>query len=332
MPDRPIDRRRFVTLGTGAMLLPFTACSTSSAPPSPRRTLRMGLIADLHHGLDPRAQQRVEDFVAAANARAADMIVQLGDFNYAEPDNRPCLDVWESFAGDRHHVLGNHDMDKHDKAHVLETWQMPARYYAFDRAGWHFVVLDRNHVKQGDDYLPYGKGNYFGAKGSHSHADPEQLEWLAANLRRTTRPTIVLVHQGLGVRPFADSPAEYPADDGRAPIEAVLAAANAESLAAGRGPKVVACFCGHEHLDRHELRDGVHYVWVNSASYYWVGGEYGRMAPYADALYAFVDLYDDCLVIHGRESTFDDPSPEARGFPRWREVTAAQRDRRLGIG
>ena len=259
MPDRPIDRRRFVTLGTGAMLLPFTACSTSSAPPSPRRTLRMGLIADLHHGLDPRAQQRVEDFVAAANARAADMIVQLGDFNYAEPDNRPCLDVWESFAGDRHHVLGNHDMDKHDKAHVLETWQMPARYYAFDRAGWHFVVLDRNHVKQGDDYLPYGKGNYFGAKGSHSHA-------------------------------------------------------------------------GHEHLDRHELRDGVHYVWVNSASYYWVGGEYGRMAPYADALYAFVDLYDDCLVIHGRESTFDDPSPEARGFPRWREVTAAQRDRRLGIG
>lgn len=320
-----VPRRRFLQLGASALLLPLgSGLRTQGPTATPRQPLRIGLIADLHHGLDPRAQERIEDFVEAATDRKADMIVQLGDFNYSEPSNAPCLDVFHSFDGERHHVLGNHDMDKCGKEHALATWQMRARYYSFDRDGWHFVVLDRNHVKQGTKFLPYDKGNYFGAKGHRGHADQEQLEWLAEDLARTKLPTIVFVHQGVGV---AERP--YPKDDGREALEAVLRAANENAKKAGAGEKVVACFCGHEHLDRHNVRDGIHYVWVNSASYYWVGGKYGRMAPYAEALYAFVDLHDDCLVIHGRKSEFVAPTPKERGFPRWRECSAVQSDRRL---
>ncbi|MCA8963300.1 MAG: metallophosphoesterase [Planctomycetes bacterium] len=317
-PRSDLSRRGFLTLGAGAVLLPLAGCAATRAART--EPLRIGLIADLHHGLDPRAQERIEDFVAAAQRRRADMIVQLGDFNYAEPANRPCMQAFDAFAGERHHVLGNHDLDKFGKEHVLDFWQMRARYYSFDRGGWHFVVLDRNHVRQGDVYVPYAKGNYFSAEGNLSHADPEQLEWLAADLRSTRAPTVVFVHQGVGMSNDA-----YPDDDSRAPIEATLAAANRD------GAQVVACFCGHEHLDRHNHKDGVHYVWVNSASYYWVGAKYGRMAPYADALYAFVDLRDDCLVLHGRQSQFVSPTPQERGYPQWQEVSAAQQDRRLPV-
>lgn len=318
-----LPRRKFLLLSGGSLLLPFASCS--SVGRAGRRPMRLGLIADLHHGLDPRAQVRLEDFIAAAGRRRADMIVQLGDFNYAEPSSRPCMEAWEQFEGERFHVLGNHDMDKFDKEHVLEFWRMPARYYSFDRGGHHFVVLDRNHIKRGSEFIPYARGNYFRGPGQRSHADPEQLAWLAEDLQRTSKPTIVFVHQGLGMQNEA-----YPEEGSRAPVETVLAAANRRAGAQGGG-KVVACFCGHEHLDRHTFKDGIHYVWVNSASYYWVGPEYGRMAPYADAIYAFVDLHDDRLVIHGKQSVFVSPTPKERGFPRWNEVSAGQRDRTLEV-
>lgn len=47
---------------------------------------------------------------------------------------------------------------------------------------------------------------------------------------------------------------------------------------------------------------------------------------------AWNSLAEDHLQIWGRTSTFVSPTPEERGFPRWAEVTAAQEDRRLGLG
>jgi len=170
--------------------------------------------------------------------------------------------------------------------------------------------------------VPYGKSNYFAYPTQRGHADREQLEWLRADLASTDLPIVVFVHQGLGMQDG------LPASDPRAEIEIILRDAGRTD-----SPGVVACFCGHEHLDRHRRKDGIHYVWINSASYYWVGSAYGRMAPYRDALFAFA-TFDPAgeIRVEGRRSDWVEPSPEERGYPNAAEISASIGDRRLDYG
>lgn len=303
-PAGPLSRRAFLKAGAGAALvLPFAGFR----PAESGRSLRLGLIADLHWGLEPSAPGRLEAFLAEAEARGVDGVVQLGDFNYGDAEAQACVDLWEQFRGERVHVLGNHDLDRVTKAAVMERWGMASRYHSFDRRGFHFVVLDRNNLRTGDRFEAYGKGNYFVEPKRRAWADPEQLEWLKSDLAATELPTVVFVHQGLGVQTGGDY--HEPA---RLQIEKVLGDAN---RAAGRS-QVVACFCGHHHADRYNRRDGIHYVWINSASYLWVGSKYGRMAVYSEPLFAFASFHPDGrIVIQGRRADWEEPSPAERGYP-----------------
>jgi len=107
-------------------------------------------------------------------------------------------------------------------------------------------------------------------------------------------------------------------------VESVINEANAEAT------KVVACFCGHHHLDRYALKSGVHYVWINSISYNWVGEQYGRMAAYRDPLYAFVTFRaDGSIEIEGRQSEWVPPSPAERGYPGSNRLATYISDRKL---
>ncbi len=94
--------------------------------------------------------------------------------------------------------------------------------------------------------------------------------------------------------------------------------------------KVVACFCGHHHIDRHTRKNDIHYLWINSASYYWVGEEYGRMAPYTHALYTFITFHSDGFMeIEACDSDWVAPAPADRGFPGADELTPFISARRL---
>lgn len=332
-PDHRISRRGFLRMGSAGLLLPLAgrALEAGEEPVIERAAggsdrakstaVRMGLLADLHHGLEPTAMDRLEAFVEAVSERKPDCLLQLGDFNYGDEGSRECMKLWEQFRGPRYHVLGNHDMDRRTKEEILDFWSMEARHYSFDLGGYHFIVLDRNNLKTSDGFVPYGRGNYFGRPAERGHADAAQLEWLAADLATTTRPTVVFVHQGLGMQ---DGP--YPDADPRKSIEAVLQGAERRP-----GVKtVVACFCGHHHIDRYNEKNGIHYVWMNSASYYWVGEKYGRMAPYRDALFAFVTFRPDGWIeIQGRTSDWVPPTPADRGYPEAERLTTKISDRRL---
>ena len=95
-------------------------------------------------------------------------------------------------------------------------------------------------------------------------------------------------------------------------------------------PKVIACFCGHHHIDEHRVINDIHYLQINSASYYWVGQGYDRMAPYEDSLYAFVTLRPPGVIeIEGKTSRFSSPTPQERGYPQADEITARISDRVL---
>ncbi len=308
-------------MGGAGLLLPFADRLPGSLFPHGTEPVVLGVIADLHHGLEPSATERLDVFLQEAAARNPDGIIQLGDFNYGTSEADECMNLWNGFGGRRFHVLGNHDMDKTSKEQTVEYWQMPGRYYSFDLGGFHFVVLDRNNLKTPEGYVPYDHANFYVDSAMRGHADPEQLEWLRSDLESTRLPTVAFVHQGLGMRDEI-----LPVDNARGAVDQVLREAGRSD---GR-PGVVACFCGHHHLDRYNLMGRIHYVWINSISYYWVGEQYGRMAPYRDPLFAFLTFNPEGhILVEGRDTVWDSPSPRERGYPGADDLTPFISDRRL---
>lgn len=281
------------------------------------RPVVFGLIADLHHGLSPTALERLETFFAALEPLPLDFILQMGDFCYGDAGSRPCLALWNQFQGPRYHVLGNHDMDRVGKQEIMDAWGMEQNYYSFDVGSFHFVILDCNYLKLENEYRDYAKGNYFQYPSARAHVSPEQLEWLRADLRNTDKPTLVFTHQGLAM----DAGTRNQAD-----VKKIIRETNQRG-----GPgRVVACFCGHHHVDRLTHEDAIPHLWINSASYHWVGPQYGRMAHYRDALYAVVTLTPgEGIHLDGVQSEFIPPSPAERGYPKADAVQPRIADRSL---
>ena len=72
-------------------------------------------------------------------------------------------------------------------------------------------------------------------------------------------------------------------------------------------------------------------IQINSMSYYWAGGDYqvNRYSeeineqfpwikytiPYAEPLYAFVEINNEAISIKGKETSFVGPGPEELGMP-----------------
>lgn len=309
-----MTRRRLLQIGVSSLAIPVSRIRARAD------SVRFGVIADLHHGLAPRAMERLDTFMEAVKARKPEAILQLGDFNYGTPESDECLDLWRTFNGPRYHVLGNHDMDFATKDAMVDKWGMPGRYYSFDFGGYHAVVLDRNNLKTGEDFIPYSDANFYVDASRRGYADHAQLDWLRADLAASDLPAVVFVHQGLG------RPTSMP-EAARA-IEVVLEEHNRSES----GGKVVACFCGHHHIDRYSRKNGIQYLWINSASYYWVGAEYGSMAPYTRALFTFLTFHSDGVIeIEASQADWEAPSPMDRNFPGADELTPYIQARSLQI-
>lgn len=312
---RPTSGPHIATLALLALLAPGGAAqlpgATADVPPGDLPepapgVLRLALIADVHQDLIPDAEVRLRSFVRAAEAAGAAGIVQLGDFCTVAHDNVGFLEVFESFDGPRHHVIGNHDTDGgHSRAEVVAFWRLPGRYYSFDLGGFHFVVLDANDPNRGTPRThPWSMAE-------------DQLAWLGEDLAAAAHPVVVLVHQFL--------PTDLRNFDR---IRGIFAAHHEAG-----GPPVAAVLCGHHHADRHERINGVHYVIINSASYRWLGPKYAHrrfpdelharwpalaaMAPYDEPLWAIADLDPRGeITIHGREADWVGRTPWECGLPR----------------
>lgn len=333
--ERP-TRRSILKAGTGvaALRLGLPSMASGSLP------VRFGVIADVHHGLAKRTEQRLEEFLGRCSARKLDFIIQMGDFHHPVPEAKAFLDLWHSYKRPHHGVLGNHDMDLGSKPEQIDNWRIPGRHYSFDSGFLHFVVLDANFFREGlkgPTYVPtadygrlvrYEKGNWYKAGISASWIDPEQLEWLSGDLKATRRPTVVFVHQPL------DDIWEGGSVPNRAEVRKILEDSG----------RVVAVIQGHNHQDASEMRNGILYWRVNSSSYAWVGENYGRMADYDRSLFAFVEIEREAIsdtryamgsevpsarnadrvsrIAHrmtfraeGRRGIFEGDSPFARGVP-----------------
>ncbi len=297
-----LRRRQVLARGLGfagaAVLCPRTLATT---PFKGSHAVRFAVIADPHHGLAPDADKRLASFAKACELREGlDFAIQIGDFCHPTDDARAFVEQYDAIELPRHHVLGNHDMDKGTKAQAIAHWGMRDRYYAFVEHGVRFIVLDLNHIQQGDTRTDYANANFYVDAPLRSWADLAQLAWLRTTLEAEDLPTVVFSHQPLGIgKPEAELPERQ---------HEVLDILTAERE--GRSP-VLACFCGHLHVDRAERVRDTHCVCINSASYLWHRG----MIPYRDALFAFVTIDPaGSITIEGLASEFADGHPHDDGL------------------
>lgn len=280
------------------------------------QTIKFAVCTDVHQDLIHDATDRLSDFVTSANENKAEYIIQLGDFCMPYEKNEAFLNVWNSFDGSKYHVLGNHDMDVSPKIVTQDFWGMEKPYYSFDQGNFHFVVLDPNYFKNGDNVVSYSNGNYYSHSEGRAYIPKSQLAWLREDLSNTDKQTIVFSHQSLehwgGVK-------------NKEEVWEVFAEANKKSK------KVIACFCGHDHQDRHAEIEGVHYIGLNSTSYAWVGSKMehsGRFSkaiekkysnlkytlPYQKSVFALVEIDSEGTIkIEGIQSDFIQPGPEELG-------------------
>ncbi len=253
-PSSNQSRRRFLSNGTlvlaAASGLGFQK-SITTANASPSIELRIGLITDLHHADKPAAGSRFyRETIPKLNSAeeefqktGLDFVVELGDLidaadsvetelSYLRTINRE----FSKLSSDRHYVLGNHCVDTLTKTEFLQEVGQKESYYSFDRAGFHFVVLDACFRNDG---VPYGRKN---SKWNDANIPLAELEWLREDMKSTKLPTIVFAHQRLDVT----------TDHG------VENCVEVRSILKDSG-RVLAVFQGHSHQNDLKDIDGIHY-------------------------------------------------------------------------
>lgn len=271
--------------------------------------VRIGICTDVHQDTMHDGSRRIKAFIDEMNLLKPDFIIQIGDFCRPYDYNRPFMDIWNSFRGPSYHVLGNHDMDGgFSFEEVVDYWKAKGVYYSFDVNGYHFVVLNGNERRKGDT-SKYPR-----------YISEEQREWLKKDLESTSLPVVVFCHQALDV------------DVMSAIEEATLTRLVFERANEKAGyTKVQMVFSGHHHKDFHNVINNIHYVQINSMSYYWMGEKYKHIryseevdekhpsikmtAPYVDPIWAFLTIYPSGeFEIAGKKTQFLKPSPKDLGM------------------
>lgn len=310
-----LPRRSFIR-EAGALAFGAATAATSRAAAvvatTRRRVLRAAHLTDIHVLPDAKDFQNPPDGMASAIRHAQsqpdkpDLILFGGDLvmdSLKTPKDQVITqwETWEKvFSAEvklPHKLcLGNHDVfgwARHDqpalesdphygKGLALERLGMKDRYYSFDQAGWHFVVLDSMQPDVANKH------------GYTARLDDAQFAWLARDLAATpaTTPVCILSHIPiLSVCVFFDEDLE---STGSWIIPGAWAHIDSRRIKSlfHQHPNVKVCLSGHVHLVDDVTYLGVRYLCNGAVSGGWWKGNYQEFGP----AYALVDFFDDGTV------------------------------------
>ena len=305
-----MQRRHFLgQLAAGASLGSLASpLLASSAPPPVRprqRVLRVAHLTDTHVFGERRAEAGLTEALRHAQAAKPDFIFFGGDLimDALGKEKDGALAQWALW--DRalsaelripHHAcLGNHDIwgwklrdaagaaaatdAVFGKAMALERLALRDRYYSFNQAGWHFVVLDSMQRIE-DPKIGYT-----------ARLDDAQFEWLVRDLAATatTTPVCVLSHIPiLSASTFLDGENEK-TGNWQVPGQWMHLDVRKLKTLFRQHPNVKACLSGHIHLVDEVSYLGVRYCCNGAVAGGWWKGPYQEFGP----AYAVVDFHDD---------------------------------------
>jgi predicted phosphodiesterase len=275
------------------------------------------MCTDVHLSTMHDSEYRITTFINRMKKEKPDFIIELGDFATPDPKYAPYFAIWNSFPGDKYHVIGNHEMDGgYSREQTMAYLQMKSSYYSFDKNGFHFIVLDGNDKKDPE------------ARGYKQFIAPPQVAWLRQDLARTTHPVVIFSHQGLTLYQSEDE--TYGVENWKE-IQQILTKHNQTHS----GRKVVACFNGHTHYDDAVQIDGIWYITITSMSYHWLGEKYAHAtfgdevdkkfkwikftAPFKEPLFTVVEISTNgTLRIAGKKTEWVGATPEQLGYQKSR--------------
>jgi Icc protein len=307
MTHRSLSRRGFLAAAGAWSATAVAGCRTIPAGDRPR-VLRVAHLTDIH--IENRTDARVGMAKALAHAQShgdpPDFILNTGDSimdSLATP-REYSLSRWDLFNAILKeecslpvvHAIGNHDVfgwglpeqeqeqlrsdPLWGKAMALQALGLDDRYYSFDQAGWHFVVLDSTHPRQIESEIPYT-----------GRLDEEQAGWLIADLAATPPTTPVCIASHIPILCACEFFDGDLASTGNWVVPGAwmhIDAGRLRELFLAH-PNVHACLSGHAH--QHDRVDylGVRYSCDGAVSGNWWRGEYLNCPP----SYVMVDFFAD---------------------------------------
>jgi 3',5'-cyclic AMP phosphodiesterase CpdA len=311
----------FVGAGLGtARIVRADEVRPAAEKPGARRVLRIAHMTDIH--LQP--ERAADKGFAAALRHAQDLkdkpglILTGGDTimdSFGQDDARTTLQ-WNLFKSVMKQecslpvksCIGNHDTwgwNRKDskttgeeplwgKRRAVHELGLPNRYYSFDRAGWHFIMLDSTHTDGADGYV--------------AKLDEEQYEWLASDLAKTSAktPVLLLSHQPiLSAAAFLDGENEK---TGNWQVPGAWMHIDVRRLKDlfKKHSNVKLSLSGHLHLVDRVDYCGVTYLCNGAVCAGWWKGDYQE----CDEGYGLIDLYDDGSFAHQYVAYNWTPVPE----------------------
>lgn len=309
--DKPhISRKQFLNMAGLAALGTASACVTGrglqpGSAPQKKRSLRIAHLTDIHvmpGGVAPEGMAR-----ALRHAQAQDdppeVIFNTGDsiMDSLEADKESCEAQWQVFKDvlkaecklPIYHAIGNHDVwgwgrqevaiqndPLYGKGMAIKQLGLANRYYSFDRAGWHFVVLDSTHLPEGQTAHAYiGK------------LDDEQFDWLLKDVEGVDQETPICVLSHIPILcacEFFDGPNEQ---SGNWVVPAAWMHIDARRLRQFflEHRNIRVCLSGHAHQAEALDYLGVRYLNDGAVCGNWWNGAYLDFPP----AYFMVNLYED---------------------------------------
>ena len=269
------------------------------------RVLRIAHMTDFHvqpEGIAPDGMIQALRH-AQAQEDPPDIILNTGDsiMDSLEADKARTETQWDVYNSIMEaecklpifHAIGNHDVwgwavsdpavksdSRYGKEMAIEKLGLTNRYYSFDRAGWHFIVLDSTHLPNEVSSYPYiGK------------LDDVQFQWLTEDINSVSSnvPICIVSHIPiLAACEYFDGPNE---ESGNWVVPGAWMHIDARQF---RGlflqhPNIRLCLSGHTH--QYESLDylGVRYLTNGAVCGNWWWGAYMDFPP----AYVLVNLYDD---------------------------------------
>ncbi len=293
-------------------LQPASGAATGGAR---KRALRFAHPTDIHVQPELRAGEGMAAcFAHMMNlADKPELIITGGDLpmdTASTPEARSRIewDIFKKVLADNvskglqvEHTLGNHDMYGRDRAKSGATGSEPfhgknwflqnfgynSTYRSFDRAGWHFVILDSiNMLPGGEDYT--------------AKLDPAQMEWFKADLAAVpaTTPIVVVSHVPImSVANFFDkADLIWKSDGPDLMIENKRMHNDCRAIDAlfQKHRNVKLCLSGHLHLLDRCVYNGVTYICDGAVS----GAKWRGPKRQTDEGYGLIDLYTDGTFEH----------------------------------
>lgn len=294
-----LTRRELIAATSSLALAPAATLAKHPINPKRKRTQRIAHLTDIHVQPERGAPEGFEAALVHAQSQKPDWILTGGDLIMdalgASKDRTKAQ--WEIFhrvlnANTKlpvQHTLGNHDVwgwnipdqVKNDplygKKWATDELGLAKPYTSFDRKGWHFIILDSTHRKEGPGYT--------------ARLDDEQFEWLKEDLAKTPAKTPVMICSHIpiiAVCAMFDGNNEKSGDWVIPGAWVHIDARRIKDLFL-KHPNVKLCISGHEHLLDEVVYNGVTYFCNGAVSGGWWGGNYQEVT-YG---YTLVDLFDD---------------------------------------